>query len=398
MARTALGTRQTSICVQPERVTFASPDVSSADIEAVTRVLKSGWLTTGDECRLLEEELTEYLSIPHVVSMASCTAALETCIAYLDLPPGARVAVPTWTFVSTALAPIRHGAIPVLLDVDEDTLNVSTESAEAAADEGIDVAIVVHVGGVPVSPEVRAVFSGQGVPVIEDAAHALGACDERGRVAGRSTVAACFSFYATKNLTSAEGGALATEDDGLASFARSFRLHGLSRDAWARYRPGSPASYDLLAPGIKGNLPDLLAALARSQLDRYGSLQAHRRDLVERYRSNLTAIQGLRCVPERLAEDGADHLMIVVLPEGADRDAVVVHLNEANVGSSVHFQPLHHFPWFEKNATIAPGGTPVADALWNRVLSLPLHTRLSLSDVDFVCEALALALAKANGR
>jgi dTDP-4-amino-4,6-dideoxygalactose transaminase len=374
-------------------ITFATPDVSAADIEAVVRVMRSGWLTTGEECRQLEDELAAYLSIPQVVSMSSCTAALETAVAYLDLPPGARIVVPTWTFVSSALAPIRQGATAILLDIDEDTLNVSEKSIEAALHEGIDGAVIVHLGGVPVASGVRASCAAENVPVIEDAAHALGASDERGRLAGEGTVAACFSFYATKNLTCAEGGALATDDEGLADFARSFRLHGLSRDAYARYRPGSTAAYDLVSPGIKANLPDLLAALARSQLKRYGDLQARRRALVHRYRSNLTTIDGLRCVPEQLDENGADHLMIVVLPEGVDRGSVVHYLNGAGVASSVHFQPLHTFPWFEKNVLIGPGGTPVADALAARVLSLPLHPGLTTRDVDRVCDTLCEAVA-----
>lgn len=377
-------------------ITFATPDVSPADIAAVTRVLRSGWLTTGEECRQLEDELAAYLAIPEVVSMSSCTAALETAVAFLDLPPGARVAVPTWTFVSTALAPIRYGAVPVLLDVDEDTLNVSQASMDAALHQGIDAAILVHLGGVPVARGVRAACATDGVPVIEDAAHALGASDERGLVAGQGSVAACFSFYATKNLTCAEGGALVTEDESLANFARSFRLHGLSRDAYARYSPGSTAAYDLVSPGIKANLPDLLAALARSQLERYGELQARRRALVRRYRSNLATLDGLRCVPEQLDEDGADHLMMVVLPKGADRSSLVRHLSAAGIASSVHFQPLHQFRWFEKKVAVGPGGTPVADALVRRVLSLPLHPGLSLSDVDRVCDALALGLMEAN--
>lgn len=381
-------------------VIFAKPDISAADIEAVTRVLRSGWLTTGEECLLLEGELARYLSIPHVISMGSCTAALETAAAYLDLPPGSRIAVPTWTFVSTALAVVRHGALPVLLDVDEDTLNVSPKSVELALSDGVDAAIVVHFAGAPVSREVRDLYAAESVPVIEDAAHALGASDERGRVAGRDMVAACFSFYATKNLTSAEGGALATQDERLATFARSFRLHGLSRDAYARYRPGSTATYDLVSAGIKANLPDLLAALARSQLGRYDEMQRHRRRLVQHYRSQLSSVNGVRCVPECLVESGADHLMIILLPEGTDRSRVVQHLNRLGIGSSVHFQPLHSFPWFAKNATVGTGGTPVADALAERALSLPLHVGVTVADVDRVCEALndAIARSRTNSR
>lgn len=375
-------------------IAFSTPDITDDDVVAVTRVLRSGWLTTGEECLRLEEELQDYLGIDHVVTMSSCTAALETAMAFLDLPAGARVGVPTWTFVSSALAAVHAGAVPVLLDVEDDSLNLSIVGLEAALAEGLDAVVAVHFGGVPVSDEVRQRCAEFDVPVVEDCAHALGASDERGLIAGQGTAGACFSFYATKNLTSGEGGALATGDRRLADFARSFRLHGLSNDAWTRYRPGASPRYDLIGPGIKGNLPDLLAALARSHLRRYAELQARRRSLVERYRSNLSCIADLRCVPGELREGGADHLMVVVLPEGTQRDRLASRLDDAGVASSVHFQPLHRFEWFQKNAVIGPGGTPVADDLASRVFSLPLHPGLDATDVDRICETLADALGK----
>lgn len=376
----------------PDVVALAPPDVTESDVEAVTRVLRSGWLTTGDECVRLERELGSYLGGAEVVAVASCTAALEMAFAALDLPPGARVAVPTWTFVASALAPARHGVRPVLLDVEEDTLNVSPDALAAELEEGLDALVAVHFGGVPVSPEVFRLCSAAGVPVVEDAAHALGAVDDRGPIAGRGTVAACFSFYATKNLTAGEGGALVTESPALADFARSHRLHGLSTDAFARYRPGGPASYDLRRPGIKANLPDVLAALARSQLARYEEMQACRRAMARRYRKELSRIPDLRAVPRELVDGGADHLMAVVLPEGADRDAVRASMANAGVGTSVHFRPLHTFPWFTENAVVGRLGTRVADELAPRVLSLPLHSTLAPEQVDRVCDVLAAAL------
>jgi len=373
-------------------IAFSAPDITDGDIAAVTRVLRSGWLTTGDECLGFEEELGGYLGIDHVVTMSSCTAALETAMAFLDLPAGARVGVPTWTFVSSALAPVHSGAVPVLLDIEEDSLNLSVASLDAALAEGLDALVVVHFGGVPAADEIRDRCAAFDVPVVEDCAHALGASDSRGLLAGRGTAGACFSFYATKNLTSGEGGALATDDERLADFARSFRLHGLSRDAWARYRPGAGSGYDLMAPGIKGNLSDVLAALARSHLRRYAESQGRRRALVDRYRSNLAAVQGLRCVPGEMSDGAADHLMVVVLPEGAPRAQVAARLNDAGVATSVHFQPLHQFDWFRKNTSTGPGGTPVADDLAMRVLSLPLHPGLHVADVDRICESLSDAL------
>jgi dTDP-4-amino-4,6-dideoxygalactose transaminase len=350
--------------------------------------MRSGWLTTGEECLALEHELSEYLGIPHVVAVSSCTAALEIALAYLDLPPGARVGVPTWTFASSALAAFRVGAVPVLLDVEPSTLNLSVDSLQAALEGGLDAVVGVHFGGVPMDGEIYKLCAADNVPVIEDSAHALGSSDHRGRIAGRGNLGACFSFYATKNLTSAEGGALSTESEDLASFARSYRLHGLSEDAWRRYRPGAQARYDLAIPGIKANLPDMLAAMARTQLARFADLQERRRQLVDRYRSRLQAVAGLEFVPQRQANDSADHLLVVALPEQVDRTRVVAGLSAEGIGTSVHFQPLHTLSWFRTHAEIGPSGTAVADAFAPRALSLPLHTNLSDADVDRVCDTL----------
>lgn len=377
-------------------VLFAVPDLDEHDIAAVVSVLRSGWITTGSECRALEAALSEYLGVDHVVAMSSCTAALETAVHHLGLPPGSRVGVPTWTFVSSALCAVHAGHVPVLLDVDPDTLNLSPVALEAAID-GLDAVIGVHFGGVAVSKEIHDLCVEADVPLIEDAAHALGASDHRGLVAGQGTAGACFSFYATKNLTSAEGGALATDDPDLADYARSFRLHGMSRDAWARYHPGAKAGYDVIGPGIKGNLPDVLAAIARSQFGRFGAMQARRRRLVERYRARLADVDGLRFVPEQLDVGGADHLLAVLLPIGADRSAVIAALSEQGISTSVHFQPLHTLGWFERHGEVGPGGVPVADAMADRELSLPLHPGLSDADVGRVSDALRAALAEPTG-
>ena len=382
----------------PEHVPFHEPDVTDSDVAAVAAVLRHGWLTTGQQCERLEAELAEYLGVPHVVTMSSCTAALETASAALRLRRGARVGVPTWTFVASALAPARHGARPVLLDVSPDDLNLSPDALDRALGQGLDAVVAVHFGGVPVSPAVHELCAARGVPIIEDAAHALGARDHRGMVAGQDSVAACFSFYATKNLTAGEGGALATADGALDAFARSHRLHGLSRDAWSRYLPGGTAEYDVVAAGIKANLPDVLAALARSQLRRFGESQSRRRAAVVRYRHALAELTDVRPVPTELVEGGADHLMAVLLPADVDRTEVMRTMAEHGIGTSIHFRPLHHFDWFCRHAEVGPGGTPVADRLWPRALSLPLHPRLEASQVDRVCEALGTAIRKARSQ
>lgn len=371
---------------QPDQaIAFAAPDITDAEIAAVVRVLERGWITTGEECFALEGELASYLDVQHVVAMASCTAALETAIAYLGVPPGSRVGVPTWTFVSSALAAVRNGCVPVLLDIDPATLNVSPDAVErAAASAGLDALVAVHFGGVPLDPAVRSAAEAASIPVIEDAAHALGAHDERGLVNGQGVVGAAFSFYATKNLTSAEGGALATDDPELDAFARTFRQHGMSHDAWARYRPGAAPRYDVVIPGIKANLPDVLAALARAQLQRFPAMQRHRRELLTRYRTNLDAA-GIPMVPAEPIEGSADHLAVVRLSPSVDRETVLAALQAARIGASVHFVPLHHMTWFREHAEM-PDPFPSADAAAPAVLSLPLHARLTLDEVDRVCD------------
>jgi len=306
------------------------------------------------------------------------------------------VAVPTWTFASTGLSAHRVGARPVLIDVDAEDLNMSAVALERAlATEDIRAVIPVHMAGVAVSPRIRELCQARNIPIIEDAAHALGTRDDRGMVNGRDVAATCFSLYATKNLSSAEGGAIATFDPELDAFARSYRLHGLHRDAWSRYLPGGDPTMqsDIEHPGIKANLPDILAALGRSQLRRFDAMQSRRRQLVERYRDGLAAIDRLEALPKIQNPDSADHLMLVRLDEEIDRAGVQRQLDESGITTSVHFRPLHTYTWFARNAGL-PAEFPVADQLRTRMLSLPLHVGLSDADVDYVCDELAKAVAQ----
>lgn len=372
-------------------IRLADPDITEADIAAVTAVLRSGWLTSGRESVALEQELGAYLDCPYVIAVSSGTAALELSFAYLGLPPGARVGVPTWTFPASAFAPFHQGASIVLLDSDPDTMNVSVASLEAALDEGLDAVVMVHFGGTPVTEEAHQRCRAAGVPIVEDAAHAFGASDHRGKVAGAGTAGAAFSFYATKNLTSGEGGALATDDPELARFATAYRLHGLTRKPGAAWDPDVVT--DIVGPGYKSNLSDVLAALARSQLHRFDDLQARRRDAVLRYRENLAGLDGLCFVPRELDDGNADHLLAVALPPGTDRRGVFTALDAKGIGTSLHFRPLHSYEWFAKNSAIGPSGTPVADEMADRMISLPLHPGLSGAEVDRVCEVFGDALS-----
>lgn len=375
-----------------DQLLFSRPEILPEDIAAVLRVLESGWITTGQEGRSFEQELSEYVGVDHVVTVSSATTAEEICLAFLDLPAGSRVAVPTWTFVSTALAVERVGCVPVLLDVDRDTLNLSESHLADAIADGIDAVVGVHYGGTPLSASLRDMCAAAKVPLVEDAAHAFGTIDDRGFVAGQGTAGACYSFYATKNLTTGEGGAIATDNPDLAEFARKYRLHGMSSDAVDRYsRPGAH-TYDVTVPGLKANMPDLLAALGRSQLQRFSASQERRRELVLRYRECLEQAE-LRFIPGEHHSGSADHLAVVDMLDAARRDAVIVALTEAQIGASVHFRPLHTFSWYTNgNAEIGRHGLEVADSLDGQVMSLPLHVNMTPDDVERVCQVVATAL------
>lgn len=386
--------RSTGVRTHAGDVPFSLPSIEEDDIEAVTATLRSRWLTTGGQSLEFERELADYLGVQHAVAVASCTHALEICLHYLGLPAGSRVGVPDWTFVSTALSAVHAGYQPVLIDIEEHTLNLSPVSLDAALDQGLDAVVGVHFGGSAVREDVHLLCADRAVPLVEDAAHALGASDGNGLVNGRRSLAACFSFYATKNLTSGEGGAITTENGDLADFARTFRLHGMSRDAWKRYLPGDGFLYDVNSAGIKANFPDILAALARSQLRRFSQLQARRRRLVGRYRHNLAQVRGISVVPPQADPGSADHLMVVLLPPGTSRPRVVAELHGAGISTSVHFQPLHLFRGMDKHFVLGPTGVGTADRLAQRALSLPLYPDLTGDQVDRVCDALALAVLR----
>lgn len=375
-----------------QRIDFSVPDIVDADVDAVSAVLRSGWLTTGEQCLALEAELAEYTGVAHAVAVSSCTTGLAVLLAALGLPPGSRVAAPTWTFVSTINVIVQAGHRPVLLDVDPESLNLDQRCLEAALANGVDAVIGVHFAGLPLGERIHELCREHGVPLIEDGAHALGMVDHRGRAVGSGTAGASLSFYATKNLTSAEGGAVLTDNEELASFARRHRLHGLSADAWRRYRRGGGAVYDVALPGLKANMPDVLAALARSQLARFEEMQKARRRIVELYRMLLGDVDGIEFVPGTLHVGSADHLLVVKLPGGRDRQAVAIALDELGITTSVHFTPVHRFSYYRSDDFLGPAGVTAAEAVADRCLSLPLHTRLTDEQVLRVCEGLRAVL------
>lgn len=375
-------------------VPFARTEIAPDAQDAALAVLRSGWVTTGPQTVAFEQELADYLTAVRVVAVSSCTAALELSLRAMRLPAGGPVLTPSLTFCGAVQAIVHAGLRPVLVDVDQDTLVPDAASAAAAARRaGRPAAMIVqHMAGYPAPVRELAAAAGlQTDQVVEDAAHGLGAAFAEGAPVGGAGRAVCLSFYATKNLPIGEGGAVVTDDPELADAVARARLHGMSQDAWARYLPGGSARYTVEEAGLKANLTDLQAAIGRAQLAHLPAWQARRAALADRYLSQLSPLPGLAMPAVPAAGRHAWHLFqIRVRPAfGLRRDAVAAALAEQGIGTSVHFVPVHHLPYFRRLL----GGSecaavPVTDQVFPELLSLPMHPGLTNQDVDRVCAVL----------
>jgi dTDP-4-amino-4,6-dideoxygalactose transaminase len=378
-----------------ERIPFARTQICTDAVDAVSKVLASGWLTTGPQVAAFEEEFSHWVGAEHAVAVSSCTAGLELSLRSLRLRPGAPVLVPTITFCGAVNAILHAGLRPVLVDADPDTLMPDAQAAACAAACGESPAamIALHFAGHPAAVEEVAGAADLALDrVVEDAAHAAGTV-AGGRLVGALSAATCFSFYATKNLAIGEGGMITTNLTDVADYVRRCRLHGISRDAWQRRTPGSAWRYSVDDAGLKANMTDMQAAIGRAQLRHFHECQARRADIVARYDSGLRDVPGLR-LPARPAHGGhAWHLYVVqVLPEfGASRDELITHLAEQGIECSVHFIPNHQQPYLRRllGEGADPRRFPGAEAVSRRNVSLPLYPTLRDEEVDRVCGAIA---------
>jgi dTDP-4-amino-4,6-dideoxygalactose transaminase len=380
------------VAIRPEipHIPFARSRVAPEAFEAVERVLTSGWLTTGPEVAAFERDFAEYVGAPHAVAVASCTTAIELSLRALHLPPGCRVLTPTMTFCGAVHAIVHAGLEPVLVDVDPDTLIPTADMIAAAVrrDAPAEAMVVMHMAGYPAPVEELAEAAGLPLArVVEDAAHALGTSVDHRHV-GTISAATCFSFYATKNLPIGEGGMITTADPAIEAHVRRARLHGMSRDAWKRYLPGSGWRYEVGMPGLKANMTDVQAAIGRAHLDHLPEWQVHRQMLADRYDTLLEDVPGIRRPPRPAQGRHAWHLYVIrVQPEyGRDRDALSAALAERGIDCSVHFIPTHHQPYFRR---LMQNELPGADEAFAQILSLPLYQGLRLEDVHRVCAEIA---------
>jgi dTDP-4-amino-4,6-dideoxygalactose transaminase len=386
---------------RPARETFlpfSPPDLTEAEIDEVVDSLRSGWITTGPKTKAFEQEFAEYIGADAALAVNSCTGALHIALAALGVGPGDEVITTTMTFCSSVHVIEHVGATPVLVDVERDTLQMDPAKVAAAITPRTKVIMPVHYSGHPVDmAPIKALADEHDLYIVEDAAHALPTSYD-GQMVGTIGDFTAFSFYATKNLTTAEGGML-TGSEELVKKARIFSLHGMSRDAWKRYGKGGSWYYEVVEAGFKYNMTDLQAAIGRVQLERLAGMQANRQHVVDRYNAAFSGIDALEIPTERPNVESAHHLYVLRLNAdklSIDRAAFIQQLAERNIGSSVHFIPVHLHPYYRDKYGWQAEDFPVAFGEYNRMLSLPLHPRLTDDDIDDVIAAVT-AIVSANG-
>ena len=377
----------------PVRATFLpfhQPSIDADDERAVLEVLRSGWITTGPRTKSFERALAAYTGAAHCVAVNSCTAALHLALEAIGVGPGDEVITSPVTFASTANVIVHRGARPVFADVEADTLNIDPTALEAAITPRTKAIIPVDFAGQPCELDVIiAIARRHGLTVIEDAAHAIGA-EFRGKRIGSVADMTAFSFYATKNITSGEGGALTTDRPEWAERVQIMSLHGISRDAWKRYGTGGYSHWDILAPGYKYNMFDLQGALVLSQLAKIETFHVRRMALKARLDAGLRDVPELAFPVERPYRRHVHHLypIIVRVEElSADRDTIMNAIQAENVGIGIHFRAVHLHPYYTETFGFRRGMFPRAEYYSDRTISLPLYPRMTDAEADDVVAA-----------
>jgi perosamine synthetase len=397
---TTVGGRTADAGARIDFLPFHVPCIGDEEIDAVVATLRSGWLTSGPMVTRFERAFAEMTGARHALAVNSATAALHLALEAAGVGRGDEVIVPTMTFAATAEVVIHLGAIPVLVDSDPATLNLSPAGVEAAVTARTKAIVPVHFAGQPC--DMNALFdiaARHRLVVVEDAAHALPA-RYRTRMVGSMSPMTCFSFYATKTITTGEGGMVTTDHDGYAERIRCMSLHGISRDAWKRYSASGSWYYEILQAGYKYNLTDIAAALGIEQLKKRDLFWRARQRIAALYDAafqDLPEVEPLRAGPE---VEHSWHLYVIRLALERlriTRSEFIEALRARGIGASVHFIPLHLHPFYRETFGYGPEDCPVATAAYDRILSLPIYPGLADESVWRIAGAVR-DIARANRR
>ena len=375
-----------SLSIHKDYIPFGKPNFSDEEIEAVSRVIRTGWIGMGPETHLFEKEISEYLTSSHFVSVDTCTSALFLSLLVNGIRPGDEVICPSMTWCSTANAALYLGAKPVFCDVDSETISVTIDSVLEKITRKTKAVIVVHMGGLAVDVEALKRALPNGIALIEDAAHALGSKYPNGLAVGGADNLACFSFYANKNLSSGEGGGIALPDEDKAEHLKVLRLHGLPVNAWNRFsNPNGPLAAELTELGYKSNYTDLQAAIARVQLRRQNEFKAIRDKISSLYQKRLSQIDAEIKIQSNVTHEyHSKHLFLIQTPAeklNIGRDDFIRRLRSRNIGASIHYLPLHKMPLYKYE-----GFLPATEQLNERLLTLPIGGAMTIGDAEYIMD------------
>jgi dTDP-4-amino-4,6-dideoxygalactose transaminase len=372
---------------------FHVPDIAEDEIQAVVDTLRSGWLTTGSRAQEFEEAFAGYVGCRHAVAVNSGTAALHLALDAVGVKEGDEVLIPTMTFAATAEVVLYFKATPVLVDCQPNTLNLDTDQLEKALTARTKAIIPVHIGGQPCDMErILEIARVHNLAVVEDAAHALPA-RYRGEMIGTIGDITCFSFYATKTITTGEGGMATTEDPEWAERMRIMSLHGISRDAWKRYTAEGSWYYEILYPGFKYNLTDVAAALGVQQLRKADRFWELRQRCARLYNAGFKDVPEITAPYVQPEVQHAWHLYVIQLnleQLGTSRNAFIELLKQENIGTSVHFIPLHLHPYYRDTFGYRPEDFPNASSVFERIVSLPIYPKMTDADIQRVIESVKM--------
>lgn len=365
------------------------PVLDEKEVEAVSAVLRSGWLTTGPSVKAFEEGMKEYVGAKHAVGLTSCTGGLHISLSALGIGKGDEVIVPTYTFAATGHVIDWVGAKPILVDVEKDTFNIDPKKAEAAITARTKAIMLVHFAGHSCDMDAFMVLAKKhNLYIIEDAAHAIGT-SYKGKKIGTFGISTVFSFYATKTITTGEGGMLTTNDEEFGKKIKRYSYFGVDKDAFNRYSDKGTWYYEIIDLGYKYNMDNIQGAMGVEQLKKIGGFLEQKKKLVQRYNKLLKDVKGVTTPIEKPYTTHSWHLYPILLdPQVMDRDTFILKLREQNIGTSVHFIPLHLHPYYQRVHGHKKGDFPNAEYIYEREVSLPLFAGMSEKDVDDVVDAI----------
>ena len=383
--------------MRSEFLPFSQPAINQDDIDGVVEVLKSGWITTGPKTAAFEAAFRDYLDADYSVSLTSATAGMHLVLLTLGLNPGDEVITPSMTWGSTINLLTLLGAKPVFADIDRRTLMVTPESIREVLTDKTRAIIPVHFAGAPVDLDpIREIASGRNISLIEDAAHGLGT-RYKGELIGK-TGTAVFSFHPIKNITTGEGGMVVSDSQDVAEKVRILKFHGLAKDAWQRYSREGKSQVEIIAPGFKYNMTDIQSSLGLTQLARVEELNERRGELSALYDRLLTDINGISHIQSpSYPHKNSYHLYIVILDIdrlSITRDGFVDELKKRNIGTGIHFRPVHTQEYYRETAGYQKGSLPETEWVGDRLFSLPLFPTMTEQDVEDVSAAISDVLER----